>query len=44
MVRVQPDLLGALDNWIEVSDVGMTRPEAMRRLVEFALATKGGNP
>jgi hypothetical protein len=41
-VRLQPDQLGALDVWIARHDKSPSRPEAIRRLVEQALA--GSDP
>jgi hypothetical protein len=38
MVRIQPHGLTALDGWIERQDDKPSRPEAIRRLVEKALA------
>jgi hypothetical protein len=35
---VQPDQLTALDAWIEAQDTPPSRPEAIRRLVDQALA------
>jgi hypothetical protein len=43
-VRLQPDLLSKLDEWITNSDSSLTRPEAIRRLMEFALTIKAKNP
>ena len=40
LVRVQPALLSKLDEWITNSDSSLTRPEAIRRLIEIALAVK----
>jgi hypothetical protein len=40
LVRVQPALLSKLDEWISNSDSSLTRPEAIRRLIEIALAAK----
>jgi hypothetical protein len=40
LVRLQPLLLANLDGWISQQDVRFTRPEAIRRLIEFGLATK----
>lgn len=34
-VRLQPDDLELLDLWIEANEVGMTRPEAMRRILRL---------
>jgi metal-responsive CopG/Arc/MetJ family transcriptional regulator len=37
-VRIQPDLLALIDQWIEAQpDPKPSRPEAIRRLVEQAL-------
>ena len=44
LVRVQPALLSKLDEWITNSDSSLTRPEAIRRLIEYALTTKGKTP
>jgi hypothetical protein len=40
LVRLQPPLLANLDVWISNQDTTFTRPEAIRRLIEFALAAK----
>ncbi len=40
LVRIQPALLANLDIWISKQDVRITRPEAIRRLIESALAVK----
>jgi hypothetical protein len=40
LVRVQPALLSKVDEWITNSDSSLTRPEAIRRLIEIALAVK----
>lgn len=37
MVRVQPDQLTALDAWIEHQPDTLSRPEAVRRLIEKGL-------
>jgi hypothetical protein len=39
-VRLQPRDLSALDQWIDVQSEKITRPEAIRRLVEHALASQ----
>ncbi|MGY4333294.1 hypothetical protein ACVWWG_007711 [Bradyrhizobium sp. LB7.2] len=39
MVRLQPDDLAAVDDWIAKQDDALTRPEAIRRLVEIGLST-----
>jgi hypothetical protein len=38
MVRLQPDHLAHLDRWIEAQFVPMSRPEAIRTLIELGLA------
>ena len=38
MVRLQPSLLTRLDQWIDEGKGTLSRPEAIRRLVERALA------
>jgi hypothetical protein len=38
LVRLQPAQLAALDAWIARQDARLSRPEAIRRLVEQALA------
>jgi hypothetical protein len=40
LVRIQPKLLASLDVWIASQDISFTRPEAIRCLIEFALAVK----
>jgi hypothetical protein len=40
LVRMQPPLLANLDVWISQQDVSFTRPQAIRRLIEIALASK----
>lgn len=37
MMRVQPDLLGKIDDWRERQADNPNRPEAGRRLIEMAL-------
>ncbi|WP_157973394.1 hypothetical protein [Blastomonas sp. UPD001] len=37
-VRVDRAMIEAIDRWRALEDPEMTRPEAMRRLVEYALA------
>jgi hypothetical protein len=39
-VRLQPDDLSAVDNWIAEQDAAPTRPEAIRTLVRQALKAK----
>jgi hypothetical protein len=43
LVRLQPPLLANLEVWISKQDAPFTRPEAIRRLIEFALAAKSKN-
>src|SRR5437867_3480158 len=38
-VRIQPDQMAALDDWIDEQEDDPSRPEAIRRLVELGLAT-----
>ena len=38
-VRIQPDDLAMLDSWIIDEGRGLTRPQAIRRLVEIALSS-----
>jgi hypothetical protein len=40
LVRIQPLLLSNLDVWIANQTTSLTRPEAIRRLVEIALTGK----
>jgi hypothetical protein len=40
LVRMQPPLLANLDVWIAKQDAALTRPEAIRRLIEIALTAK----
>lgn len=40
-VRLNADQLALLDRWIAVSGEGLTRPEAMRRLMVLALQQAG---
>ena len=35
MVRLQPDDLELLDLWITANDAGISRPEAMRRILKL---------
>ena len=44
MVRLQPSQLASVDAWIAEHESDMTRPEAIRRLVEQALRSSGGKP
>ena len=43
-VRIQPDDLAMLDSWIIDDGRGLTRPEAIRRLVEIALSSYAPRP
>jgi hypothetical protein len=38
LVRLQPTLLAKLDAWISTHKISVTRPEAIRQLIEVALA------
>jgi hypothetical protein len=38
-VRIQPDQMAALDAWIGKQDDALSRPEAIRRLIDRALAS-----
>jgi metal-responsive CopG/Arc/MetJ family transcriptional regulator len=40
LVRLQPPLLTDVDQWIAKQEIPFTRPEAIRRLIESALAAK----
>jgi hypothetical protein len=44
LVRIQPPLLRTLDEWIGDQDLSLTRPQAIRRLIEIALAAKSKKP
>jgi hypothetical protein len=44
LVRLQPPLLADVDQWIAKQDNPFTRPEAIRRLIESALAPKSKRP
>ena len=37
MVRMQPNQLAAVDAWAEAQDDQLSRPEAVRRLVDWGL-------
>jgi hypothetical protein len=37
LVRLQPDQLNALDSWIAKQDASLTRPEAIRAMMETIL-------
>ena len=40
MVRLEPEQFGALDVWIKKTAPDLSRPEAIRRLVELGLSVK----
>jgi len=42
-VRMERSLIEAIDHWRELEDPAMSRPEAMRRLVEYALKVAGAS-
>jgi hypothetical protein len=44
LVRVMPEQLEKLDTWIEEQHEKMGRPEAIRRLLDQALAAKPRRP
>ena len=44
LVRIRPELLASLDAWIRKEGVSLSRPEAIRRLIELALSTKSERP
>jgi hypothetical protein len=44
LVRVQPALLANLDAWITTQKISLSRPEAIRQLIEVALAIKAKKP
>jgi len=39
-VRIPPDELAAIDNWISEQDDDISRPEAIRRLVRLVLESE----
>jgi hypothetical protein len=41
LVRLEPAQFEALDGWIKRNAPDFTRPQAIRRLVEIGLKTKG---
>ena len=41
VVRMHDEQLAAIDDWIEVLGEKISRPEAIRRLVEIGLKAKG---
>jgi hypothetical protein len=44
LVRVQPALLANLDAWITTQKISVSRPEAIRQLIEVALDIKAKKP
>jgi hypothetical protein len=44
LVRLEPEEFKALDAWIVTAGRGMTRPQAIRRLVELGLEAKPARP
>jgi len=40
LVRLQPELLASLEEWIANQEISFTRPEAIRRLLKVALTVK----
>ena len=40
LVRLEPSQFTALDKWISKTDAHLSRPEAIRRLVEIGLKAK----
>jgi hypothetical protein len=42
MVRLLPEQVAAVDKWRKAQPDQIGRPEAIRRLIELALATKAG--
>ena len=43
VVRLQPDQLRALDDWIASQDKSLTRPEAMRAMLTIGIASQSGS-
>jgi hypothetical protein len=43
-VRLQPDRLAAIDAWIAEHDASMTRPEAIRAMLDAVLVIVAKNP
>jgi hypothetical protein len=43
-VRLQPDRLAAIDAWIAEQDAPMTRPEAIRAMLEAVLVIVAKDP
>jgi hypothetical protein len=41
MTRLQPDQLAMLDAWRDAQDEALSRPEAVRRLIERGLKHRG---
>lgn len=44
VTRIQPDQLMRLDAWIEKTEKGLSRPEAIRRMVDRVLLADDGVP
>ena len=44
MLRVEPAMVDAIDNWRREQPDLPTRPEAIRRMIAQATARKGGKP
>jgi hypothetical protein len=44
VTRLQPEQLAQLDKWIAEQDDKPSRPEAVRRLMQFGLETGSGKP
>lgn len=42
-VRLQPDLVEAIDAWIKLVEVPMSRPEAVRRLLGACLLKRAAS-
>jgi len=42
-VRLQPDLVEAIDAWIKLVEVPMSRPEAVRRLLGASLLKRAAS-
>jgi hypothetical protein len=41
LVKILPDQLAALDTWIKAQEGRLSRPEAIRRLIDRGLGRKG---
>ena len=44
LVRLQPDRLAAIDGWIAEQDAPMTRPEAIRAMLDAVLVIVAKDP